>query len=613
MARLVKIESSGGLWSGLCVFGSCVFLGLYLHELQKYSSQSGRGRKIGIVKEMDQDVQRRPNDRLLWLEVFPNKPVFEFDTIKTGPESTAAITLDGGQGDLKLSPNSLVVLDTSEGGVEIRLASGNLFLRGKAKTKVGNKIVNTTQTSEIQIARQAESNQVSIDVGKGQATVESSDGKTELSSGKQFIQESNQQPQILVLPLKITLPENASTLRIAKGEKILFRLGETTSPPSSRILELSNSPQFAKPVRHFSWSAQESSLSVNLPKGSWYARVKDEVSKTLVSPVIQFTVKNQPILSWQGDRESLFNGVLKNNDAEFSISWQAVEDASEYQLAVSLQGQNILTQTFTGNRLQFSSKEQKLLPLLQKNSSWTGKEPVDLTLQAFDVNHRVLGIPISGRLVFGDGRIAPAPEQISVAVSSSDSQKGSVKWTVPATSDSLNFELKLDDQIYQSNQKEWITESVKLYSAKQGLEVRSVGSNGTRSDWKKITYDRSPFEWAWLQNQKSRLVYPLPDSRILQKSLNKTEVEWRLPETEFLKSDQTEIILSRLDKKTKDLVLKTSKNKIPLPKLDPGKYRVEVRPIWGKNGSAAASDTREFSVIKGAGLRAPSLRGPAGE
>lgn len=601
----------------MCLAGSLGCLSFYFRDLENASILSGRGKKIGYVQEMDQDVQRRPNDRMLWVNALPKRPIYEYDTIKTGPDSTVTIALDDNQSSFRISPNSLVVLDISQNGLEVRLASGDLFLKGKVKAKVGDRTVTASTSSEVKIGRRSDVGTLNIEVDQGAASIEGSDGKkTELQSGSQFTEQHNSTPKVLTLPMQIRAPESATILKLAENEKVPFEFeGLEVIPNLQTRLELSSNSQFTGPKK--SYSVSESKIDFLIPHGVWYARLVDSQSKEVLSSITQFSIKSRPKLAWQLNRENEFTGLIQNEKTEFKIGWEPIADAANYKIEFIYGDQVLATKTVVTNHFSPGPADKAFVDSLSKLDHWQQTPWLKLRLSAFDFNSETLAAPIEGQLRFSDGRVSPLPEQIKISLNSADYKKATLSWTNAwtntQTSDQIAFEIKIGDKVLNAEKPPLTLDSVDLFKAIQSeIEIRSVGKNGSSSAWAKSPYNRGPFEFASLVTEKATLIYPTNGSRFLKNSLAQTFVEWQLPKHDFVQFERAELKIEKKEKSFKTLVLKSKTNKIQLPSLNPGEYSISVQPYWKSYGASASSESREFLVIKGLGLRAPQIRGPAG-
>lgn len=118
-----------GRWIGrffvLFNFAGAATCGYLLYKELHSQNAASSYPQAGVILFKNKEVQRKPSDLLVWNKLNQHDPVYWYDAIQTGEESSAVVYVKKGI-FLKLSPSSLIQLDRSNDQLSINVQSGQL-------------------------------------------------------------------------------------------------------------------------------------------------------------------------------------------------------------------------------------------------------------------------------------------------------------------------------------------------------------------------------------------------------------------------------------------------------------------------------------------------------
>lgn len=182
------------------VFGglALLFFGLYQREVEKDLLPSGT-EVIGKIVQVQLDVARRPNARLLWSQLDGNAILYRKDTIRTGPGSRVLVKLNN-DSSVALGENTLVVLETENESLSLRLADGDVEFSGNVTVSLDGNTKLRAVDGTLRLKR---------DSNTGKDKVAAVSGKAEVLSGS-----------------TVTVVEQGEVLM--KGQEGAFKVSEET-------------------------------------------------------------------------------------------------------------------------------------------------------------------------------------------------------------------------------------------------------------------------------------------------------------------------------------------------------------------------------------------------
>ncbi len=273
---------------------SILFIGFYFRDLHREDAGTGGGKQIGVIENAISDVSRRPRSRLLWVAAQTGIPIFEKDTLKTGENSFARVTLKD-LGSIELQPDSLAVLETGESGLKVNLASGDLFISGKVEAQVGKTmIVSVGNKGGVRIQKQAQTGEISVESqGAAQAKIVSSEGKIqEVKSGERLIQsQETSEIKVEVFQWQALSPTPGQVFKFKWDQplKVAFQITRVDStnplPSLNRAIQVYSSGKKKKLLGQFPLSVDSTALEIPFEKpGKFFWRlVEGEKQSQLIA------------------------------------------------------------------------------------------------------------------------------------------------------------------------------------------------------------------------------------------------------------------------------------------------------------------------------------------
>lgn len=277
-------------------------------------------REVGHLDVTTNRVNLRPQGSLSWYNAEQGEPLYEGDSILTGPDSTASLRLKRGI-RVTLLPNSLLQwnrIKQSQDPVSIRLAHGQMNLESHEtpeRIELNGAVLKIDRKSKVDI--KAAGKKPEMYIAKGTLTVE----KTKSGSS------------LLQLKKGESTSETASTIRWeslspAPGEKVSLINHEiqlTWSSDGVDFIEISTSPNFFDSRK---LPATDSALSLDLSPGRYYWRStkgkqKSQTARFTLLPEINYTPLS-PLASHEGDATK-----------PVSFQWASEPELSLYHVQVA--------------------------------------------------------------------------------------------------------------------------------------------------------------------------------------------------------------------------------------------------------------------------------------
>ncbi len=133
----------------------------YSHKMHAHQQVHHSDKPIAWLKSAKNEVQRKPTDRFIWQRVALQDGFYSGEAVRTASDAVAQIEFASDSGDgtvIELEPDSVVVIDENESGLNLDFKQGNLFIRSKGT----NQKAMTLTAGEKKIALE----QAEISVGK---------------------------------------------------------------------------------------------------------------------------------------------------------------------------------------------------------------------------------------------------------------------------------------------------------------------------------------------------------------------------------------------------------------------------------------------------------------
>jgi hypothetical protein len=291
--------------------------------------KTGSGVQVGTITYKNKFAEQKPGGSTLWTALEQNGPVYNKDTIRTGPGSTAIIRL-GDSAEMTLDEESMVFIDMKDKSPRLRLSSGILSL--------------ASQDQRREVLLETPSGNVSVKGGTLKVQ-ESGDGYSlRLLGGEAEIRERPDAAATTMekngnynIASRVSEESGPVPLEPADGELIItdgkaasvsFKWDtpvpkEAAAAPDVRLL-VAGDRAFAKP--EFDLSRPETGTSLVLAEGTHYWKLSDS------GEIRRFTVikgMSPKPLSPVG-RNILHAGA----PVAVSFSWTTVREAGLYRLEI---------------------------------------------------------------------------------------------------------------------------------------------------------------------------------------------------------------------------------------------------------------------------------------
>lgn len=322
-----------------CLLGSAASFYAFYQDFRSQGDR-GLGLPIGRIDYFETQVRRKTGNSFIWNDVEKSINVYKKDSIKTGPKSTATITLDG-NASIEIGENSLVVLENTK-DLASNFRAGNFTIRSQKEQKQVQVKEGKPVTTVLPISLVAPKPFAQIEGFKQEPiafewnTEEFTDNVVlELSTKRSFVEKASVQFPISLKKDRHTLPyletgtyywrlskdgkalSNTSSFTVRtlslpvllspanisipvdtkKASKISFAWSETpwSANLKSRIkmeLEISSSTEFQSPLKNISVSAYQTSASLDgLSPGTYYWRLTlHDASKVFHTPTSFFNL-----------------------------------------------------------------------------------------------------------------------------------------------------------------------------------------------------------------------------------------------------------------------------------------------------------------------------------
>jgi hypothetical protein len=340
----------------------CIFL-LYLDFKYKSKSMVNESEVIGYITYKKKVIQRKANSTVVWYDTEFKQALTRRDSVRSEDLSNAVITLTDGT-ELRLEENSMVILDTKEKGIEIKLVSGavrtnrkNAKTNTEIKVLVDNKNIDLASGADANF-RLTENGNLSLNVTQGEANIQ--------SAGKEFKIEKDQfanfreteAPVFKTTAPTLVLPEDQTFFTTANDAfPVSFQWNFTNTKSNFRI-EIAADRNFKKILSRA--VTDKNQYSATLKPGIYYWRIlPDKNTPNEISLERSFTIL----------KESAFELLRPANNAKLlvanyptlvSFDWKENSLVKDYTLELSRNSEftEIIKSTkTTGNHLSQEIKE----------------------------------------------------------------------------------------------------------------------------------------------------------------------------------------------------------------------------------------------------------------
>ena len=216
----------------------------YLKTLGPTKNAVVIGDALAILASKNDVIERRPATRIIWESLGPGEQLYGGEAVRTGSKASGKITFLKSGMSIGLEPDSLVIIEQTDGKLQLNLVNGGVFVKSESTSgsqnnpgrqtqpilKAGNKKIELAgKSSELNLSV-SESGMTNVQVTKGGAKIGGSGGMTEtLKEGSsQLISTNAAAPAVL----ELSGPRSGSSIPISSINESLS-LSWTKAPEGS--------------------------------------------------------------------------------------------------------------------------------------------------------------------------------------------------------------------------------------------------------------------------------------------------------------------------------------------------------------------------------------------
>jgi hypothetical protein len=204
------------------------------------------GSAIAILTTKNDIIERRPTTRIIWERLGQGEQLFGGEAVRTGPSASGRITFLKSGMSIGIEPDSLVIMEESNGKLQLNLVNGGVFVKSEAAAetaagkrgseqpilKAGDKKIElSSKSSEVNLSV-SESGMANVSVAKGNAQIAGASGKTEtLTQGtSKALSTSAGTPSIL----EFLGPRSGASIPIS-GSNDSISIGWSNAPENATV------------------------------------------------------------------------------------------------------------------------------------------------------------------------------------------------------------------------------------------------------------------------------------------------------------------------------------------------------------------------------------------
>ena len=309
---------------------------------------------IGEIVYSDNNVKRQFDNDVLWNAIDKKSPIYNRDSVRTGQNSNAAIKLlDNTM--VELNESSLIVLDKSQGSLNLKFKAGDITTRNSGKDlqiSVNNSIIKG-EGADIKLKESENGANANIQVSKGKATVTDKNKKSaEVNQSEEAGLINGDLQEINQIAVKLKTPQNRSQILATKGNYRQAFTWEVTRPSlKTEQFEISKTSNFEPGSNTQIYKAHQA-ISPALSVGAYFWRVgwlTDKPAQNQTKPRIAYTETRQITISTDTrldltfpEDESQFDFQGDENSIEFQWKCQIPVKVFVFEVASALDFRKIV-------------------------------------------------------------------------------------------------------------------------------------------------------------------------------------------------------------------------------------------------------------------------------
>jgi hypothetical protein len=575
---------------------------------EKKFQEDGNQKPIAYVNNTKDEISRRPVTRLLWQLVSDGDPIFPGEAIRTSALGEARIQFADSERYIDIEPDSLIVINLSENEISLDLMDGSFQVN--------------------------QGNQTSAPTGPT-LTLNSSNGKVDLSQATASLSKSTQGIDLQVLKGKAKIESHGQTRDIESGKSgglgaqgLSFNQEDLQiiSPASGKPFYIN--PEAVQPVV-FQWKGFPTKAQISLQLGSsrkelklkgdnldgkfsldlspgkyfWKLVAKDKSSQKIIGESGLYRLEIIPRLAPSAtapEDKSVFSRV----ESQMKVSFHWVRPDQAKLVTVDVWSDPGL-------------KSQVLSKTLVKEDMYEGQFPDGDYYWRVSASYEGLDKQINGKIQMFQIRPFEKPKP-PVLIGWQLPEETTPQFFVDQPMASLGWKSDQKDQVkiwrlkLASTEEELFSDKAKLFETTDFQAKTPVPKPGRyiamveALDEKKQVLAKSTV--------KGFEVAPLPliDAPIFEPSTGSLQADnqGRLNLQWSPITGAKEYVLTLMDKDGKELrAAKFVKNSTALVNLLPGNYKVSVLAIDQYGRKSLTEPSRSVVVPDSSGMVAPKLKG----
>lgn len=556
----------------------------------------GNQKPIARLVDLNLEVQRKPIKRVIWQNLNKDALLYAGEAIRTAENSEAKIEFIQSGTVIDLEPESLVVLQESEGKVALDFMQGNLFVKagenedGNLTLKSGNNQIKVGQ-SELSLGKEKNGN-VNLQVTKGNAVVQANGKETAVGKDKSGSL-SDSGVQLSQSNLKVVFPKPGQIVYVDPNTQVAKDF-EWEPLPDGFTMDLETGNTRNKLTKHSGSDAKTGKTNFKSSSGAvfWRLTAKSKDGKTTISSP---TFKNQVLVKAPVQIIAPENnGVVVITDPKQNVEFRWSNPAELDRLAIEIAKKPNLTEKVLQNQTldqnQFEAKLEQAGMYYYRVTGYlkNSTEYLSTPVMKFELKKQLTIDPPVLKLPIADNRIPIQTVATSGLFLTWNPSNGAVKYKV-----------KLLEQGKPEIEKETTDSMFRIKEVRPGqfqwsvVAINEKGEVSKNSEVRKFSIQELPvIQWA---NQDSvyEFVTEKPSLKLSWLTTSDQETSWQ-----YRVALDKETITQKEWKKSTQPNFNTE--------LDSdGAKQVEVQALNKNQEVVAKSTIRNISVLRKPLLPAP--------
>jgi hypothetical protein len=299
---------------------------------------------IGYISRQTNEVQKRVTSKILWESTTTGEALFAGEAIRTSKDSEAKFVLLEANTELTLMPDSLIVLEKSERGLQLNFLSGDLFINtGKASTEAANLTVVSGENSF-----KPENSSVTLRKDQvGKINIEVQRGHVDLKSKKQTLKIDSKKSMAVTgtgdivesAYIQILSPALGEQILVEKTRQVFNATFEKLAANTKLQLEYGPDPKSLKSLTDPKTNGNEGRILIPAKPGRIFWRISaiDSNGKKrqsqLQSQVV--TLVQPPVLVNPKDKAVVSLNETADNITTVPFAWRTLTKINEGLIEVS--------------------------------------------------------------------------------------------------------------------------------------------------------------------------------------------------------------------------------------------------------------------------------------